>query len=110
MTLSVILPRRGWTLVKKTKSYVYLIPPSEQIAPPFHISIAVPTVEQCLELARTRKPTSESGHWMGQLGEWPAWYLHQQNTDMQEMWGDHQQRGEMTTRLHKEPSKVQSGR
>lgn len=31
MTLSIILPRRGWTLVKKTKNYAYLIPPANQI-------------------------------------------------------------------------------
>lgn len=42
LTLSVILPRRGWTVVKKAKNYVYLIPPPEQTAPPFRISIAVP--------------------------------------------------------------------
>lgn len=102
MTLSVILPRRGWTLVKKTKSYVYLIPPPEQIAPPFHISIAVPTVEQFLELARRSHERGQS--WMGQLGEWPAWYLHEQNTDMKEMWRD-PTTGEMMTRLHKSPPK-----
>ena len=36
LTLSVILPRRGWTLVKKTKNYGYFIPPSDQSSPPAH--------------------------------------------------------------------------
>jgi hypothetical protein len=100
MTLSVILPRRGWTLVKKTKNYVYLIPPADQIAPPFHISIAVPTREQCLELARRSYARGQS--WMGQLGEWPAWYLHERNTDVQETWRD-PATGNMASRLHKSP-------
>lgn len=102
MTLSVILPRRGWTLVKKTRSYVYLIPPPEQTAPPFHISIAVPTVEQCLELAR--KSYARGRSWVGQLGEWPALYVHEENTDMRETWRD-PATGEMAARLHKNPPK-----
>ncbi|WP_260688092.1 hypothetical protein [Pseudomonas sp. AO-1] len=52
LTLSVILPRRGWTLVKKAKNYVYLIPPPDQTSPPFGISIAVPTPAECLDIAR----------------------------------------------------------
>ena len=100
MTLSIILPRRGWTLVKKTKSYVYLIPPPDQTSPPFHISIAVPTPAECLNLARRSYAKGES--WMGQLGEWPAWYLHERNTDMREMWHD-STTGEMASRLHRSP-------
>ncbi|MFZ2998840.1 MAG: hypothetical protein WA071_00695 [Undibacterium umbellatum] len=100
MTLSVILPRRGWTLVKKTKNYIYLIPPIDQSAPPFQISIAVPTPDQCLALAHKNYAKGQS--WMGQLGEWPAWYLHERNTDMQEMWRD-TATGEMASRLHKNP-------
>ena len=69
MTLSVILPRRGWTLVKKTKSYVYVIPPLDQTSPPFHISIAVPTPQECLEIARRSYAKGQS--WMGQLGKFP---------------------------------------
>lgn len=38
LTLSMILPRRGWTLVKKTKNYAYLIPPADEPGPPFRIS------------------------------------------------------------------------
>ena len=80
-TLSVILPRRGWTLVKKTTKYVYLIPPPEQLLPPFHISIAVPSSEECLALASRCYLRGES--WDYQLGEWPASYMHERNTDMQ---------------------------
>lgn len=100
MTLSVILPRRGWTLVKKTKNYIYLTPPASQIVPPFEISIAVPTPEQCLELALRSYARGQS--WMGQLGEWPACYLHERDTDMQEMWRD-PATGDMASRLHKNP-------
>lgn len=102
MTLSVILPRRGWTLVKKAKNYVYLIPPPDQISPPFRISIAIPTPEECLELARRSYARGQS--WMGQLGEWPAWYLHERNTDMQHLWRD-SVTGEMQSRLHRNPPK-----
>jgi 5-methylcytosine-specific restriction protein A len=100
MTLSVILPRRGWTLVKKTKSYVYLIPPPDQISPPFRISIAVPTSEECLELARRSYAKGQS--WMGQLGEWPAWYLHERSTEIQEIRRD-PTTGEMVSCLHRNP-------
>lgn len=41
---------------------------------------------------------------MGPLGEWPAWYLHERNTDMREMWRD-PTTGEMVSRLHKNPPK-----
>ncbi|WP_293237999.1 HNH endonuclease, partial [Paludibacterium sp.] len=102
LTLSVILPRRGWTLVKKTKSFVYLIPPPEQPLPPFRISIAVPTPDECLALARRSHAKGQS--WMGQLGEWPAWYLHERNTDMQE-WHRDPETGEMLSRVHKNPPK-----
>lgn len=83
MTLSVILPRRGWTLVKKTKTYAYLTPPADTPKPPFHITIAVPTPEELLAMARRSYAAGES--WMGQLGEWPAWYLHERNMNMQRM-------------------------
>jgi 5-methylcytosine-specific restriction protein A len=102
LTLSVILPRRGWTLVKKTKNYAYLIPPADEPGPPFRISIAVPTPEESLNLARRSYARGQS--WIGQLGEWPAWYLHERNTDMQQMWHD-LQTGELQTRLHRSPPK-----
>ncbi len=102
LTLSVILPRRGWTLVKKTKSYAYLIPPPEQPAPPFRISIAIPTPNECLALARRSHAKGES--WIGQLGEWPAWYRHERNTDMRE-WTRDPATGEMVSRVHKNPPK-----
>lgn len=102
LTLSVILPRRGWTLVKKAKNYVYLTPPPNQPSPPFRISIAIPTPDECLELAYRSYAKGQS--WIGQLGEWPAWYLHERNTDMQELWRD-PTTGQMLSRLHKNPPK-----
>ncbi|WP_174038155.1 HNH endonuclease [Agrobacterium tumefaciens] len=98
MTLSVILPRRGWTLVKQTKTYAYLIPPPGHETPPFHISIAVPTPEESLEIARRSYEKAQS--WVGQLGEWPAWYFHERNTDMREMWRD-PATGAMDSVVHK---------
>lgn len=92
LTLSVILPRRRWTLVKKTKNYVYLTPPADQVKPPFEITIAVPPPEECLALANRSFARGES--WMGQLGEWPAWYLHERKRNMQQLWRDPQS-GEM---------------
>ena len=83
LTLSVILPRRGWTLVKQTKTYAYLIPPADSPKPPFRISIAVPTEEECLAIANRSFAKGES--WMVQLGEWPAWYLHERNRNMQRL-------------------------
>ncbi|QSY86529.1 HNH endonuclease (plasmid) [Rhizobium binae] len=40
--------------------------------------------------------------WTGQLGEWPAWYLHERNRDMQEIWRD-PDTGEMRTMLLANP-------
>ncbi|MGO7968142.1 HNH endonuclease [Rhizobium ruizarguesonis] len=80
LTLSVILPRRGWKLIKKTKNYVYLVPPKEQQGPNFQISIAIPPAAECLAIARRCHARAES--WAYQLGEWPAWYLHERNRDM----------------------------
>lgn len=80
LTLSVILPRRGWTLIKQTKNYAYLRPPADQPKPPFRISIAVPTRAECVAIAKRIRSRGES--WMGQLGEWPAWYYHERNRDM----------------------------
>ncbi|MFQ2895795.1 HNH endonuclease [Aeromonas caviae] len=100
LTLSAILPRRGWTLVKTTKNYAYLTPPPEQPTPPFTISIAIPMAEECLALARRSYARGES--WIGQLGEWPAWYLHERNTDIEEMWCD-TTTGQLSSQLHKNP-------
>jgi 5-methylcytosine-specific restriction protein A len=100
LTLSVILPRRGWTLVKTTKNYAYLRPPANQPAPPFRISIAIPTSAECLALARRSWARGES--WMGQLGEWPAWYFHERNRDMRHMWRNPQS-GQMEAELLPSP-------
>jgi len=102
LTLSVILPRRGWRLVKKTKNYVYLEPPPSTSGLPFKISIAVPTSEECLAIAQ--RSYARGSSWMGQLGEWPAWYFHERNTDMQEIWRDPAS-GQTVRRLHPGPLK-----
>jgi hypothetical protein len=83
LTLSVILPRRGWSLVKKTKNYVYLIPPPDAPKPPFQITIAVPPPDECIALANRSFAKRQS--WIGQLGEWPACYLHERNKNMQRL-------------------------
>ncbi|UAL10200.1 HNH endonuclease [Caulobacter segnis] len=86
MTLSVLLPRRGWTLVKQTKTYAYLSPPSGVSGPPFEITVAVPPPEECLAIARRSYAQGQS--WMGQLGEWPAWYLHERDKSMRRLYRD----------------------
>lgn len=100
LTLSVILPRRGWTLVKRTKNYAYLIPPRGNLKPPFQITIAVPPSEEFLAIARRSFARGES--WMGQLGEWPAWYLHERNKNMQKLTRD-PTTGAMVAELIEEP-------
>lgn len=102
MTLKVILPRRGWTVVKATKNYAYIAPPASLPGPPFHISIAVPTEEECLAMALRFHARGES--WMGQLGEWPFWYQHERKTDTKEMWHDRAS-GQMMSRIHHNPPK-----
>lgn len=96
MTLSVILPRRGWTLLKKTKNYAYLTPPSG-VEPPFHISIKIPSDEECLNLAKRAYDRGFS--WQVQLGEWLGLYLHERVQETREMWRD-PTTGQMESRLH----------
>ncbi|MER8390885.1 HNH endonuclease [Mesorhizobium sp. M1340] len=100
LTLSVVLPRRGWSLVKQTKNYAYLTPPPDQLGPNFRISIAVPPASECLAIARRCHARAES--WAYQLGEWPAWYLHERNRDMRRLWRD-PVTGEMASELHPAP-------
>lgn len=83
LTLSVILPRRGWTLVKRTKNYAYLSPPADSPKPPFPISIAIPSDEECLAIANRCFARAQS--WMGQLGEWPAWYFHDRDNSLRKV-------------------------
>ncbi|MEH6393338.1 HNH endonuclease [Pseudoalteromonas sp.] len=83
MTLSVLLPRRGWKLVKSTKNYAYLQPPEISKENIYSLKAKVPTKEQALEIARHCYAKEES--WMGQLGEWPAWYTHKRRTIMNEL-------------------------
>jgi 5-methylcytosine-specific restriction protein A len=80
LTLSVIMPKRGWQLLKKTKNYVYLKPPATQ---PFVININIPTKEQAIDIADQFYKAGQS--WMGQLGEWPAWYFHERSLNMYEI-------------------------
>ena len=51
LTMSVIMPKRGWELVKETKNYVYLKPPVDARKPPFEITIKIPNRTQALEIA-----------------------------------------------------------
>lgn len=99
-TLSVLLPRRGWTMVKKTKNFIYLIPPAETPNPPFQISIAVPPDAECLAIANRSFARGES--WFAQLGEWPAWYFHERNMNMQKFSRD-PATGEMVREIIEEP-------
>lgn len=100
LTLSAILPRRGWTLVKKSKDYAYFKPPPGEAGPPFRISIAVPTQAECVALAERSYARGES--WMGQLGEWPAWYHHERNRDTRRLWRN-RATGEMESELLPSP-------
>ncbi|WP_198315184.1 HNH endonuclease [Chitinophaga sp. MD30] len=83
MTLGVILPRRGWQLIKKAKNYAYFTPPADQPIQPFSIKIKIPNKEQALEIANQCFAAGES--WMGQIGEWPAWYLHKRQSSSFEL-------------------------
>ena len=83
MTLSVIMPRRGWDLIKKTKRYVYLKPPTHLEKPPFNISIKIPNKQQALRIAHLCFEKGES--WIGQIGEWPASYIHKSPQETYEL-------------------------
>lgn len=102
LTLSVLLPRRGWTLVKKSKNYVYLKHPPGEPGPPFRMDVAVPTDAECLAIAHRSFARGHS--WIAQLGEWPAWYFHEQSKDVQELWRDPAS-GEMRRRTHRAPAR-----
>lgn len=73
LSLPVILPKRGWTLVNKARSYVYLKPP-EGVKPPFIINVKVPNEEQAKAIFSALNERGKT--WAGQIGEWPAIYLH----------------------------------
>lgn len=75
LTLSIILPRRGWELIKKSSTYVYLKPPANH-TPPFSIIIKIPSQKQVLDIANASYELGKT--WMGSLGEWPIWYRHKQ--------------------------------
>lgn len=73
LSLPVILPPRGWTLVNKARSYVYLKPP-EGVRPPFIITVKVPSEEQAKAIFQALYNNGKT--WAGYIGEWPAIYLH----------------------------------
>lgn len=73
LMLPVLMPRRGWGLVKKSKNYVYLKP---NTPPPFILKIKIPTREQAIELAQSFYQDAESQHF--QIGELPGTYLHRE--------------------------------
>lgn len=52
MTLSVLLPRRGWELIKSTNTYVYLRPPEGISQKVYTIEAKVPTQEQTIKIAQ----------------------------------------------------------
>lgn len=80
-TLAVILPRRGWSLVKKTKKRQYLSPPAG-LTQPFRITIRVPTREYLRKLADEFFQKGESV--IDQLGEWPLVYQHRKKNGLVE--------------------------
>jgi hypothetical protein len=101
LTFEVILPRRGWQLVKKAKNYIYLRPPIDQSKPPFYISIKIPNKEQTLAIANAFYQMDRP--WYGQLGEWPSFYWHKKNTSMYRL-GRDPVTGQQTQTLDGEPS------
>lgn len=82
-TLSVLLPKRGWLLIKKTSRYVYLKPPLGLAKSDFQITIQIPSKDQVLVYAREQRLHGTS--WMGQLGEWSAWFDLGQATTLTEV-------------------------
>jgi 5-methylcytosine-specific restriction protein A len=83
LTLSVILPRRGWMLIKRAKNYAYLKPPAGISGKTFQIDIKIPSRLQAIEIAEQCYTAGES--WIGQIGEWPVWYIHARSQDMHEI-------------------------
>lgn len=80
LTLSIMMPRRGWELIKNTKNYIYLKPPPNLAGPPFELSVKIPSKKQAIHIAK--KCYEEGESWMEQVGEWPAWYTHERQTQM----------------------------
>jgi len=73
LSLLAILPKRGWILVSKARSYIYFKPP-EGVKPPFIITVKVPNEEQAKAIFSALYERGKT--WAGQIGEWPAIYLH----------------------------------
>lgn len=60
LTLSVLLPKRGWHLYKQTKNYAYLGPPPGASENIFDINVRIPSKQQVLELARDYRAHAKS--------------------------------------------------
>lgn len=73
LMLPVLMPRRGWELVKASKHYVYMKP---NTSPPFTLKVKIPSKEQAIELAKSFYQDAESEHF--QIGELPGFYLHRE--------------------------------
>lgn len=86
LTLPILMPKRGWEVVKKGRGYVHLRPPAVTPNPPFVVTIKVPTKEQAIEIANTCYLNGELGH--RQIGEWPAFYRHKHQQKWNKFWTD----------------------
>jgi len=85
--LSVLLAKRNWNVIKKTKKYIYAIPP-KGIIEPFQIRIRIPKKDYILKLSETYYQSGESVN--DQLGEWPLVYIHNRNRDIIEYGYDYE--------------------
>lgn len=83
LSMSVILPRYGWSLLKRTQNYAYFRSPEGFAVKSFEVQVGVPKHSQVEAITRQLYGAGES--WAGQLGDWPAWYFHNRCVDMQEI-------------------------
>jgi len=77
--LRVLLAKRGWEIIKKTKTYFYAIPP-EKVTEPFIIISDIPKKNYVLKLAEDYYDKKESV--IDQIGEWPLLYEHRMSRDL----------------------------
>lgn len=75
LTMPIMMPRRGWTVVKASRNYVHMKPPAGQEKPPFIIKAKIPTIEQAIEIANDL--FAQGKNYNGQIGEWPVLYIHE---------------------------------
>jgi hypothetical protein len=70
-----ILQRRGWSLAKKTKKYVYMVPPEGVTAEEaLVVELLVPTKEQTLDVAQRLHKAHHNWDWEDRWGELEARY------------------------------------